>query len=91
MTSLSHCLCYGALWGQVRRSTTLPWETDVEFCVNNKELSNFDENYIHRIFRKHDLTLTYDSAEGIYSVTDESFQKGASIKLIVFEEHPMVS
>lgn len=86
--SLTHCLCYGALWGQVRMSNTLPWEADVEFCVNNKELSAFDENFIDRLFRKHNLTLLYDSAEGIYSITDHVFQPGAQIKLIVFEEDP---
>ncbi|KAE8747393.1 hypothetical protein FOCC_FOCC005860 [Frankliniella occidentalis] len=84
--TLTHCLCYGALWGQVRRSSTLPWETNAEFCVNNKEISAFDENFIDRVFRKHNLTLVYDSAEGLYSVTDDAFQKGAQIQLIVFEE-----
>ncbi|KAJ1528834.1 hypothetical protein ONE63_007208 [Megalurothrips usitatus] len=86
--SLTHFLCYGSLWGQIRRSSTLPWEADAEFCVNNQEISKFDENFIDRIFRKHNLTLVYDSAEGLYSVTDEIYQPGAQVKLIVFEEDP---
>lgn len=85
---LTHCLCYGALWGQIRQSTTLPWESDVEFCVINKELAAFDENFIIQVFKKHKMTFVYDSAEGMYLITDEDSQKGAKIKLVVFEEDP---
>lgn len=88
--SVTHCLCYGALWGQVRRSNTLPWESDVEFCVLNKELEELDENFIGLLFKKHNLTLDYDSAEGEYFVSDGGFQRGALIKLVLFEEEPKV-
>lgn len=87
---VTHCLCYGALWGQVRRSTTLPWEKDAEFCVDNKELMLFDENFLHKVFQKHNLVLSYDSGEGVYTVVDNFLQQGAAIHLVVFEEDVML-
>nr|CAD7597445.1 unnamed protein product [Timema genevievae] len=47
---LTHFLCYGSLWGQIRLSRSLPWEADVEFCLLNEELSLHDEiNMLRRV------------------------------------------
>lgn len=86
---LSHFLCYGSLWGQIRISRSLPWEADVEFCLLNEELAKNDEVFLVRTFKKHNLQLIYNSGEGLYFVKDPAVI-GSSIQLIVFEEDPMV-
>ncbi|XP_059471955.1 uncharacterized protein LOC132194596 [Neocloeon triangulifer] len=88
---LTHALCYGALWGQIRMSRTLPWENDVEFCVLNEELMQKDEASIFSTFRRKQLQLSYDSVDGIYTVTNVAVEPTsdlarAVVKLIVFEE-----
>lgn len=88
--SLTHFLCYGALWGQIRLSRTLPWEANVEFCLLNEELARRDEVFLLRAFRKQGLELDYDSGEGQYVVKDPVFS-GGSVQLIVFEEDRLVS
>lgn len=65
---LTHFLCYGSLFGQVRRAATLPWEKDAEFCVLNEEFEKHDELFIKRAFKKVGLDVVYDSAEGLYVV-----------------------
>nr|CAD7395658.1 unnamed protein product [Timema cristinae] len=82
---LTHFLCYGSLWGQIRLSRSLPWEADVEFCLLNEELSLHDEVFLARAFKKHKLDMKYNSAEGLYMITDPQFE-GGNIQLIVFEE-----
>ncbi|XP_049794233.1 uncharacterized protein LOC126203893 [Schistocerca nitens] len=87
---LTHFLCYGALWGQIRLSRSLPWESDVEMCLRNEELARKDEVFLLRAFRKQGLQLAYDSAEGRYTVKDPQFT-GGSVQLIVFEEDRMIN
>lgn len=67
---LTHFLCYGALWGQIRLSRSLPWESDVEFCLLNEEVSTHDEVFVARAFRRAGLRLAYEAAEGRYRVAD---------------------
>ena len=66
---LVHFLCYGSLFGQVRRAASLPWERDAELCVLNDEFSKYDEVFLRRAFWKRGLDLIYDSAEGRYVVS----------------------
>ena len=61
---LTHFLCYGSLFGQIRYSETPAWEKDGEFCLLNQELSQYDEVFLKRTFRQRDLDITYDSSEG---------------------------
>ncbi|GLH03037.1 Uncharacterized protein GBIM_08968 [Gryllus bimaculatus] len=86
---LTHFLCYGALWGQIRLSRTLPWESDVEFCLLNEELARRDEVFLIRTFKKFGLELSYESSEGQYKVTDTKVP-GGYVQLIVFEEDPLI-
>lgn len=86
---LTHFLCYGSLWGQLRLSRSLPWEADVELCVLNEEMALKDEVFLERQFRKHSMKIVYDSTEGKYIINDKSLP-GATVELIVFEEDPMV-
>nr|CAD7445338.1 unnamed protein product [Timema bartmani] len=87
---LTHFLCYGSLWGQIRLSRSLPWEADVEFCLLNEELSLHDEVFLTRAFKKHKLDMKYNSAEGLYMITDPQFE-GGNIQLIVFEEDTTIN
>ena len=87
---LTHFLCYGSLWGQLRLSRSLPWEADVEYCLLNEELITKDEVYLARALRNKNMRLDYDSTEGVYIVTDSTLP-GAKVELIVFEKDPMVS
>ncbi|XP_075233999.1 uncharacterized protein LOC142331784 isoform X2 [Lycorma delicatula] len=82
---LSHFLCYGSLWGQLRLSRSLPWEPHVELCILNEEISLKDEVFLSRTFKKHSMQLDYDSTEGKYSITDNQLP-GATVHLIVFEQ-----
>ncbi|CAH0386900.1 unnamed protein product [Bemisia tabaci] len=86
---LTHFLCYGSLWGQIRLSRSLPWESNVEFCVFNEELITKDEVYLQRVFKQHQLLLSYDSSEGLYSIMDPKIG-GALVELVVFEENPQI-
>lgn len=61
----------------------------MEFCLLNEELTKYDEVFLVRTFKKHNLQLTYNSGEGLYSVRDPVFS-GASVQLVVFEEDPLV-
>ncbi|XP_014246966.1 uncharacterized protein LOC106665218 isoform X1 [Cimex lectularius] len=87
---LTHFLCYGSLWGQLRLSKSLPWEADVEFCLLNEEIITKDEVYFARTFRNKEMQIDYDSTEGVYSVTDSKLP-GAKVQLIVFEKDPMIN
>lgn len=77
---LTHALCYGALWGQIRLSRTLPWESNVEFCVLNEELMQHDEATIYGAFRRRKLSLSYDSVDGVYTATDSTVEPRSDCK-----------
>ncbi|KAL1131491.1 hypothetical protein AAG570_011108 [Ranatra chinensis] len=87
---LTHFLCFGSLWGQLRLSRSLPWESDIEICLLNEELIAKDELYVARTFRNKDMYLEYDSTEGVYLVTDSNLP-GATVQLIVFEKDPIIN
>lgn len=87
---LTHFLCYGSLWGQLRSSKSLPWESDIEYCLLNEEIITRDEVYLARIFRSKKMNLEYDITEGVYTITDTDFV-GGKVQLIVFENDPQVS
>ncbi len=66
---LTHFLCYGSLFGQVRRTSSLLWEKSAEFCVLNEEVGKYDEVFLKNNFKKRGMELAYDSGEGIYVVS----------------------
>jgi hypothetical protein len=79
---LTHALCYGALWGQIRLSRTLPWESNVEFCVLNEELMQHDEATIYGAFRRRKLSISYDSVDGVYTATDSTVEPRSDCKCL---------
>ncbi|XP_014289448.1 uncharacterized protein [Halyomorpha halys] len=87
---LTHFLCYGSLWGQLRSSKSLPWESDIEYCLLNEEIITRDEVYLARIFRSKKMNLEYDITEGVYTITDTDFV-GGKVQLIVFEKDPQIN
>lgn len=64
---LTHYLCYGSLWGQIRSGKALPWQADVEMCLKNEEIYK-DEVFIAKMFRSNSLNIAYGSAEGIFKM-----------------------
>lgn len=60
---LTHYLCYGSLWGQIRVGKALPWQSDVEICLKNEEIYK-DEVFIARMFKSNSLNIEYTSSEG---------------------------
>ncbi|XP_073989470.1 uncharacterized protein isoform X2 [Rhodnius prolixus] len=87
---LTHFLCYGSLWGQLRSSQSLPWESDIEFCLLNEEILTKDEVYLERNFRSRNMQMVYDSTEGVYTITDVAFP-GGKIQLVVFEKDLVIN
>lgn len=85
---VSHWLCYGSLWGQIRLGRTLSWERRAQLCARNEELSPVDELFLQRAFTKHGLAASYSSSEGAYEVqagTTANIPNAPIVQLIVFE------
>ena len=80
-TKISHVLCYGSLWGALRREDILPWDDDIDFCIWNEDLAKLDEAYLYRLFLKEGMSLTYNSIFGEYTV----YYKTARAELVVFD------
>ncbi len=87
--NLSHFLCYGSLFGQIRKASSLPWERDAEMCVLNSEFSKYDEVLLQKAFRGAGMSLEYDSGEGRYHVQnitlkEDALLEGLLLQLFVF-------
>uniref|UniRef100_A0AAG5DDI7 Uncharacterized protein n=1 Tax=Anopheles atroparvus TaxID=41427 RepID=A0AAG5DDI7_ANOAO len=65
---LTHFLCYGTLWGQIRLAKMLPWREKAEFCVLNDELMHHEEARFIRNFYANELHINYHHSEGIYRI-----------------------
>ncbi len=78
---IAHVLCYGSLWGALRREDMLPWDDDIDFCIWNEDVQKLDEAYLYRLFQKEGMILTYDTTYGEYTV----YYKTARAELVVFE------
>lgn len=83
--NLSFFLCYNSLWGALKVKGPLPWQNSIDLCVLNKEMSAIDEGFLARSFKRHGLSITYNSGNGVYKVTkiDETVPY---VTLTVFEE-----
>ncbi|XP_042910176.1 uncharacterized protein [Parasteatoda tepidariorum] len=82
---LTYFLCYNSLWGALKFKKSLPWHTELELCVLNKELTAVDEGILNRIFKSHSLVIIYNSAGGFYKVN--KFEENVpTATLTVFEE-----
>ncbi|XP_058123870.1 uncharacterized protein LOC131282127 [Anopheles ziemanni] len=85
---LTHFLCYGTLWGQIRMGKMLPWREKAEFCVLNDELMHHEEARFIRNFYANELHISYLHSEGIYRIfaTDSvTMIAPPYIELIVFQ------
>lgn len=65
--NISHALCYGTLWGALRCRRTLPWDNNVDFCVEEKIQVSWDG--LHQTFKVTHTGMTYDLHQGEYLVT----------------------
>lgn len=82
---VSYFLCYNSLWGALNIKDPLPWDDTIQLCLQNEELSRFEEARIIRIFRTKGLTITYSSSVGEYEVVTR-YDNKPKITLYVFEE-----
>lgn len=82
--SLTHFLCYGSLWGQIRIAKLLPWHPKSELCLFNEELMGIDEAMFISAFFKNGMHIKYVYAEGYYRVEDKTL-KEPCVELYVFE------
>nr|XP_029711981.1 uncharacterized protein LOC109622844 [Aedes albopictus] len=82
---VTHILCYGTLWGQIRMTKMLPWRKKAEFCVFNEELMAREEASFLRAFYSNNLKIYYIHSEGLYRIFAESPDVGPYVELIVFQ------
>lgn len=83
--SISYFLCYDSLWGALKSKGPLPWHTNIDLCVSNKEVSNTEEGFLVRTFKRYGLSVSYNSANGVYSVFRFG-EKVPTATLTVFEQ-----
>jgi len=89
MQNVTHFLCYGTLWGAVRRENLLPWKQEFEFCVCNEDLISMDDAYLRRLFRIRGIDVDYSSAAGVYSAWKANKGKAMGVvNMYVFENVP---
>ena len=72
---IPHYMCYGTLWGVIRMERLLPWDNDVDFCINNTSILKVEEATLYKYFQKYDLQMRYMTRYGLYRVL---FRKAAA-------------
>uniref|UniRef100_A0A182JJQ5 Uncharacterized protein n=1 Tax=Anopheles atroparvus TaxID=41427 RepID=A0A182JJQ5_ANOAO len=85
---LTHFLCYGTLWGQIRLAKMLPWREKAEFCVLNDELMHHEEARFIRNFYANELHINYHHSEGIYRIfanEPAALRTRPYVELVVFQ------
>ncbi|EDS31425.1 conserved hypothetical protein [Culex quinquefasciatus] len=83
--SITHILCYGTLWGQIRMAKMLPWRRKAEFCVFNEELMAREEARFLRLFYSHNLKIYYIHSEGLYRIFSDNPDVSPYVELVVFQ------
>ena len=69
-----HVLCYGTLWGALRKGRILPWDTNIDMCAMDLHFANVSAIQLQEAFGKRGVELLYDWRRGQYNV---SFRGGA--------------
>ncbi|RWS11576.1 uncharacterized protein B4U79_12499 [Dinothrombium tinctorium] len=87
---VSYFLCYNSLWGALKKKEAFPWLPYVELCLLNEEISNFDETFVFRTFKREGLLIEYSSSDGVYTVTTFNGSDPFA-KLIIFEENQVIN
>ncbi|XP_055627650.1 uncharacterized protein LOC129769409 [Toxorhynchites rutilus septentrionalis] len=82
---ITHILCYGTLWGQIRMTKMLPWRRKAEFCVFNEELMAREEARFLRYFYSNNLKIYYIHSEGVYRIFSSKPELSPYVELIVFQ------
>lgn len=89
--SITHILCYGTLWGQIRMAKMLPWRRKAEFCVFNEELMAREEARFLRLFYSHNLKIYYIHSEGLYRIFSDNPDVSPYVELVVFQRDDAVT
>ncbi|CAG5119040.1 unnamed protein product [Candidula unifasciata] len=80
--NVSHALCYGTLWGALRYGKTLPWDTNVDFCVLKTEINKVPWDRLQGMFKANHMGMVYDMRHGEYLIT-----RGPAVAVLtVFDE-----
>ena len=93
---ITHFLCYGSLWGQIRHQKLLPWHSKGEFCILNHELTKQDEAVFISYFLKSNMKIRYVMSDGFYRVENKfndnrEHSKEPFVDLFVFDHDKTVS
>uniref|UniRef100_A0A915KN61 LicD/FKTN/FKRP nucleotidyltransferase domain-containing protein n=1 Tax=Romanomermis culicivorax TaxID=13658 RepID=A0A915KN61_ROMCU len=87
--NITHFLCYGTLWAALRRGKLLPWKRNVDFCILNEDLAEYDELYFRRNFFRQGFDIEYKATEGYYIVRPKKVEYHyGSLRLHLFEKRP---
>ncbi len=81
---IKHFMCFGTLWGAIRKQTSLPWDTDLDFCVMNEDIAAVEEPYLYSQFRWENLGIQFSSRFGSYTIRYGQ----ATADLILYELSP---
>ncbi|XP_071446040.1 uncharacterized protein [Hetaerina americana] len=69
--ALTHFLCYGSLWAQIRIGRIFPWSSHGTFCLLDEELADLGEAVLLKAFRRNGIYLSYDPADGVYTAIND--------------------
>ncbi|XP_071113540.1 uncharacterized protein [Haliotis cracherodii] len=70
--SVPHAVCYGTLWGTLRNQQILPWDNNVDFCVNALDIMKLDRRKMADLFRRNGMIMSYNSKQGVYEIKYKS-------------------
>jgi hypothetical protein len=79
---VTHCLCYGSLWGLLRKGDAIPWDHTADFCLLERDLKHIDNDLFFKDFLDLDMILHYDPHFGQYTI---DFGR-AKARLVLFKD-----
>ena len=89
--NISYFLCYNSLWGALKVNGPLKWDSNLDICLLNEQISNYEEAFLIKSFKRQKMHLSYQASDGIYLVNLQSDGEMPSAKLYLFEEDVSVN
>ncbi|KAI1280731.1 hypothetical protein HDE_13342 [Halotydeus destructor] len=86
---VSFFLCYQSLWGALNAKGPLAWDDSLDICVQNEELSNFEEAYVIKALRSKGILASYSTSVGTYAIRDMYGTGSVTGTVYVFERDPI--
>ena len=66
--NVTHFLCYGSLWAHLRRGNLFPWDRTLSLGAFAEDVDRLPDDHLANLFTAKDLLLSYDRANGVYTV-----------------------